>query len=216
MEKKDIRMKRCNELLSNIRIFKLYNWENKLIRESNVSEKSGTIKEQKMYFACRLLIIFFISWGAQNYLAVGVVITMALTGVTLTPTNVFAGLSVIRVLKNSMYMLPNIVNTFIQTKISLTRIQDYLRSKDQGQYLQAMYGTRAIALNNASFAWEAPEPVSKGELAETKTVAEGHKPRGNGRGADRCGGQGGIRQVFVIAGDLFKTCTLSKAPKTLL
>ena len=167
MEKKDVRMKRCNELLSNIRIFKIYNWENKL-SERVLTAREQEMKQQKSVFSLNTFVIFM-SWGAQNYLAVGVILTMVLTGVTLTPTNVFAGLSVIRVVRNSMYMLPNIVNTFIQTKISLTRIQDYLRSKDQGVYIQQTYSTRSIFLKNSSFAWEIPEVSEKGELVETKT-----------------------------------------------
>ena len=95
---------------------------------------------------------------------------MTLTGVILTPTNVYAGLAVIRVVRNSMNKLPDIINTFIQTKISLTRIQDYLRSKDQSLYVESLNKSKSIIVQNASFAWDIPQASTTGELVETKTI----------------------------------------------
>lgn len=168
MERKDKRMKACNELFNNIRIFKIYNWEVKL--SENVGKyREQELEQQKVTFFWNTVSIL-LSWGAQNYLAAGMLTVMTLTGTTLTATNVFAGLSVIRVVKNSMYTLPTIVNSFIQTKVSLTRIQDYLKSKDQDFYIENSPTNSVISMTNASFSWHSKEksPKTSGELQETK------------------------------------------------
>ncbi|OMJ68057.1 hypothetical protein SteCoe_34601 [Stentor coeruleus] len=170
MEKKDKRMKACNELFSNIRIFKVYNWEVKLLE--NVGKyREQELGQQKVTFFWNTVSIL-LSWGAQNYLAAGMLTVMTLTGTTLTATNVFAGLSVIRVVKNSMYTLPTIVNSFIQTKVSLTRIQDYLKAKNQDFYIENLQNKSVVSMTNASFSWYLKDESlkSSGELQETKRI----------------------------------------------
>ena len=76
---------------------------------------------------------------------------MTLSGTTLTPTNVFAGLSVLNLVKSSTYSLPNIIGALIQTKISLSRIQDFLRAKDQAKYASFSLEPFSIQLKNANF-----------------------------------------------------------------
>lgn len=167
MEKKDVRMKACNELLSNIRIFKVYGWEEKLA-ERIYEARELELKKQLIMFVIQTLSIF-ISWGAQNYIATGVIVTLVLSGKTLTPTNVYAGLAIVRVVKNSLYIIPNIINSFIETKISLTRIQDYLRAKDQIVYIEKRYSGNAVDIKNSSFTWDIKQEKSDdGELQVTK------------------------------------------------
>ena len=167
MEKKDIRMKACNELLGNIRIFKIYNWEKKL-SEKILNARENELRQQRSVYMWNTLSIF-LSWGSQNYIAIAVIMAMALSGTVLTPANVYLGLSVIRVLRSSMMLLPSIINTFISTKVSLTRIQEYLRSKDQQTYIRNN-NDFPISVKNASFAWEIPENAKNGELTETKRI----------------------------------------------
>ena len=168
MEIKDKRMKACNELLSNIRIFKLYGWEEKLA-ERIYDAREIELGKQKTIFQITILNIF-LSWGAQNYIAAGIIITLALSGKTLTPTNVYAGLAVVRVIKNSLYVVPSIINSFIQTRVSLTRIQDYLRSTDQMVYVEKKYSDNPISVKNSSFSWEIINSSKDGELQETRRV----------------------------------------------
>ncbi|OMJ71617.1 hypothetical protein SteCoe_30111 [Stentor coeruleus] len=170
MEKRDNRMKACNELFNNIRIFKIYNWEVKL-SEHVMKAREEELEQQRMAFMWYAISVF-ISWGARNYLAAGMLTAMTLSGVTLTPTNVFAGLSVIRVVKNTMNMLPTMLNSLIQTKVSLTRIQEYLRSKDQSFYIENYSNNSMISMKNASFSWDSKTKDSKkiGELTETKRI----------------------------------------------
>lgn len=168
MEKKDKRIKLCNELLGNIRIFKIYNWENKLC-ERVFKSRDQELDHQKSIVVLNIFIIF-LSWGAQNYLSVATITTMTLTGVTLTAANVYAGLSVLRVLRTSMVNLPSILNSFVQTKVSLNRIQEYFRSKNQSNYVEKIFGSSSILLKNASFSWETFKPDGKGEMTETKRI----------------------------------------------
>ncbi|OMJ71618.1 hypothetical protein SteCoe_30112 [Stentor coeruleus] len=170
MEKRDKRMKVCNELFNNIRIYKIYNWEVKL-SDYVMQARDEELEQQKITFMWNAMSLLLM-WGAQNYIAAGILTAMTLSGVTLTPLNVFAGLSVIRVIKSTMDMLPSIVNSFIQTKVSLTRIQEYLRSKDQSFYIENYSSNSVISMKNASFSWDSKVKDSKkiGELIKTKRI----------------------------------------------
>ena len=77
---------------------------------------------------------------------------MTLSGIVLTPKNVYAGLSVIRVMKHSIEILPEIINSIIQTKISLNRIQEYFMCKDQELYVECQNNSEAILMKSVSFA----------------------------------------------------------------
>ena len=78
MEKKDQRMKYCTELLNNIKIFKLYNWEN-VIAERARTARTAEMKAQTKFIAT-LTGIFFISWGSRYYVMVAMLVAMALVG----------------------------------------------------------------------------------------------------------------------------------------
>lgn len=78
MEKKDARMKYCTELLNNIKIFKLYNWEN-IIADRVRNARAAEMKAQTKYITV-LTGVFFLSWGSRYYVMVAMLVAMALAG----------------------------------------------------------------------------------------------------------------------------------------
>lgn len=66
--------------------------------------------------------IIFLNWGTRNYLIMGVLITMTLCGIVLTPGGIFAGIAVITILNMSIRFIPDIMSNFLNMIVSLKRI----------------------------------------------------------------------------------------------
>ena len=169
MTSKDQRIRTCNELLSNIRVLKIFNWEYK-ISEQVLAERDLELKHQLMVLVW-FLISIFLNWGTQDYMAAGVISTMALSGTILTPGNVYSGIAIMKVLNTSIFVLPPIINCLVQTRVSVERIQEYLRTQDQKKYVSCFWhGDVAILMQNASFTWKTGKSKETGqdELHEIK------------------------------------------------
>jgi hypothetical protein len=133
MAKKDTRMKFCTELLNNIKIFKLYNWENIIARRAE-GARAEEMKYTTSYITV-LTCVFVLSWGSRYYVMMSMLVTMALYGITFESGPIFTTLSVIRVLVTSVTIVPNIVNNFIQMLISMDRMQKFLKTKNYEEYI---------------------------------------------------------------------------------
>lgn len=169
MTSKDRRIRTCNELLSNIRVLKIFNWEYK-ISDQVLLERDVELKHQLMVLVW-FLISIFLNWGTQDYMAAGVISTMALSGTILTPGNVYSGLAIMKVLNTSIFVLPPIINCLVQTRVSVERIQEYLRTQDQVKYVSCLWHEEsAILMKNASFSWKTGknEENGKNELLDMK------------------------------------------------
>lgn len=168
MIKKDSRTKILNEWLNSMKVLKLYNWEKKIsekVLKARAAELSLISKGLK-YMTC----VIFLNWGTRNYLIMAVLITMTLSGIQLTPGNVFAGSSVIGTLNMAIRFVPDIISNFVQSLISYKRIQDFFQCRDISAYIQRGSIDYAIDINNASFSWEASQQSTSGELHETKSI----------------------------------------------
>lgn len=168
MEKKDKRMKVAGEWLSSMKVLKLYNWENKMAEKvlGARAEEMKVLTQGLKY----LVAVIFLNWGTRNYLIMGVLFTMTLSDITLTPGNVFAGTSVIGTLNMSIRLIPDLLNNFIQALVSYKRIQDFFQCREIVHYVQKTQGNYTIDINSCSFAWDVPEETSSGEMRETKTI----------------------------------------------
>jgi ABC-type multidrug transport system fused ATPase/permease subunit len=171
MEKRDIRTKAVAELISNMKAFKLYNWEAKL------GERVSASREEELSFVRKFLnlqmILIFLNWGSRGYMMMAIVDALSATGSYLTPAEIFAGLSVISVLNSGIRMIPDIISNFMQMLVSMKRIQDYLQvdevedNNDRTRGLQNP--TISIGMKDCSFTWAKPHaPGSTGELLETQ------------------------------------------------
>lgn len=166
METKDHRIKLCNELLSNIRVLKIFNWELKV--SEKVLKARDKELEQQTIILLWFLVSIFLNWGTQDYMAAGVISTMAISGEILTPGNVYAGLAAMKVLNTSIFVLPPIINSLIRTRVSVARIQGYLRIPNQERYIEYNTSVSAVSIKNASFIRK--ENKTTNELASIKRV----------------------------------------------
>jgi ABC-type multidrug transport system fused ATPase/permease subunit len=169
MSAKDSRIKTCNEMLANIRMLKIFAWEGKL-SEKVLQEREVEVKAQEKILLWFIFSIF-LNWGTQDYMSAGVISTMALSGTVLTPGKVYAGLAVMKVLNSSIFVLPPIINCLVQTRVSVDRIQGFLRAKDQKSFVRStLHQNHSIFIRNASFSWNLTPDGKENELKEFKVA----------------------------------------------
>ena len=110
MKFKDERMKQINELLSYMKVFKMYTWEKKLV-ERVYEQRNLEMKELKIFQIGIAFVIFLIS-GTRGYLILGILITRVMLGQLLTPGNVFAGIATIGILQSCLTYIPGVLSYY--------------------------------------------------------------------------------------------------------
>uniref|UniRef100_A0A0D9W2Q2 ABC transporter C family member 13 n=1 Tax=Leersia perrieri TaxID=77586 RepID=A0A0D9W2Q2_9ORYZ len=122
--KRDERMKAITELLNYIRVIKLQGWEETFgdrIRELREAELGWLAKS--MYFMCANTVVL---WSGPVAMAVLVLGTCVLTGVTLDAGKVFTATAFFRMLDGPMQSFPEAIASVTQATVSLGRLDRYL------------------------------------------------------------------------------------------
>ena len=169
LEKKDICMKVTTETLENIKILKLYNWENEF--------KNKILKARKIemdYNRRRLVMLNLIR--IMNYLCPILVsiLTIGLYNLFNDCFNIstmLIGLSIFSKLQNPIKLLQNLINMFIETIVSFQRIEDFLKQPDvqreivhKGEY--NIDGEYAIKIKGGNFSWGLKQNNDQSNLTE--------------------------------------------------
>ncbi|KAK3738617.1 hypothetical protein RRG08_040275 [Elysia crispata] len=155
MQFKDQRMKLLNEMLSGIKIVKLFAWE------KSFEERILHIRElelKKLLYSGYALTLINFSWTAAPFL------TSMVTYLTyvyisddhyLDPKTAFVAISLFDILRFAMNFLPSVVTDVIKAVISVRRIGKFLRSNDldKSSINHDPNSSHAITVRNGSFRW---------------------------------------------------------------
>ncbi|XP_041116108.1 multidrug resistance-associated protein 1-like, partial [Polyodon spathula] len=156
MKTKDRRVKLLNEILHGIKILKLYAWEPSFlqkvvdIRESEmeVLKSSGYLTAFSMLMlTCVPFLVSLATFG---------VFVLADDGNVLTASRVFTSISLFNILRLPLFDLPTVISSVVQTKVSLSRLENFLSGEElklrdvQTEYL----GGHAVGFTGASFRWD--------------------------------------------------------------
>jgi hypothetical protein len=76
-----------------------------------------------------------LAWGMRNYVTIAMLVTMALWGINFEPGATFSGLYLLRTLIVQIFVIPDIINGFVQSTVSLNRISGFLTTKDFAEYI---------------------------------------------------------------------------------
>uniref|UniRef100_A0A803YH27 ATP binding cassette subfamily C member 1 n=1 Tax=Meleagris gallopavo TaxID=9103 RepID=A0A803YH27_MELGA len=126
MKYSDQRVKLLNEMLHGIKILKLYAWEpsyqRKVMdireREVDVLKSSGYLKTYSMLtLTCIPFMVSLATFGVYFYLDKEHVLTAA---------KVFTSISLFNILRLPLFDLPSVISAVAQTKVSLSRLEDFL------------------------------------------------------------------------------------------
>ena len=155
MEAKDSRIKATAEALKCMRILKLHSWEtaylDKILELRDVERRW---LKRYLYTCSAIAFLFWASPTLVSIVAFGVCI---LVKVPLTPGTVLSALATFRILQEPIYNLPELISVITQTKVSLDRIQDFI--KDEQQKVSKPKCTTAVSdvtvdIEPGEYSWE--------------------------------------------------------------
>ncbi len=130
MLSKDKRVKLMNEILSGIKVLKLYGWEESFMQQvlDIRSQEIAVLKKSAWLSALISLVwnnipILFALAAFTSYIFID-------SGNILTADKAFVTLSYINILKIPMVMLPYMIIGFVQVRVSLTRLNGFMNGED--------------------------------------------------------------------------------------
>uniref|UniRef100_A0A8C9NP64 ATP binding cassette subfamily C member 3 n=2 Tax=Serinus canaria TaxID=9135 RepID=A0A8C9NP64_SERCA len=156
MRYKDSRIKLMNEILSGIKVLKLYAWE------PSFSEKVLEIRKNELKVLKKSAYLNSLStfaWISAPFL---VALTTFAVYVSVDEKNIldaekaFVSLSLFNILKFPLNMLPQVISNLAQTSVSLKRIQQFLSHDELNPNCvetKVIAPGNAISVRNATFSW---------------------------------------------------------------
>ena len=181
MGKKDICMKVTTETLDNIKILKLYNWENEFrqkILDAKKIEMDLTSKRYNIVILNQTL-----NWLCPTLVSIITIGVYQKFNETFSISTMLIGLSIFSKLQGPIAMLPDVINSILETTVSMKRIEDFIKQPDVNKDLihRGNYdpnGEYAIKITNGCFSWGVKQieksrwDVKKSEKKETQNNSE--------------------------------------------
>ncbi|KAG8182125.1 hypothetical protein JTE90_002619 [Oedothorax gibbosus] len=157
MEMKDTRLKYMNEILSGIKILKLYAWE--IPFGAKVTEaRKQEIKWIRYSLLCYIVttFTFFCTPFMVSLASFGTFLFVDKNNV-LSPTKAFVSLTLMGQLRYALFELPDAISELVQCNISLGRIRKFLHSenKDESTIGNNPNSGESLTIKTASFSWAA-------------------------------------------------------------
>ena len=156
MGKKDACMKVTTETLENIKILKLYNWENEF------KNKILNARRIEMDFMANRYVMSnvnqTINWLCPTLVSIVTIGFYQMFNDSFNISTMLIGLSIFSKLQGPVRMLPNIINQTLETTVSLKRIEDFLKQPDidKNNIIRGDYdenGEYAIKIDGGNFSW---------------------------------------------------------------
>ncbi|XP_056672583.1 ATP-binding cassette sub-family C member 3 isoform X2 [Monodelphis domestica] len=165
---KDSRIKLMNEILSGIKVLKLYAWEPSF---SKMIEKIRLGELQVLRQSAFLNAVSTFTWFSAPFL---VSLTTFAVYVLVDEKNIldaekaFVSLSLFNILRFPLNMLPQVISNLAQTSVSLKRIQHFLNHEEldtQCVDKKTISPGYAITIENGSFTWAHNQPPALHSLS---------------------------------------------------
>ncbi|XP_009980167.1 PREDICTED: multidrug resistance-associated protein 1-like, partial [Tauraco erythrolophus] len=156
MRYSDQRVKLLSEMLHGIKILKLYAWEPAYQRKvMSIREREVDVLKSSGYLT---------TYSMLTLTCIPFMVSLATFGVffrldkenVLTATKVFTSISLFNILRLPLFDLPSVISAVAQTKVSLSRLEDFLCAQDLNpEDVNTNYsGNHAVGFIGASFRWE--------------------------------------------------------------
>ncbi|KAG6518918.1 putative ABC transporter C family member 15 [Zingiber officinale] len=156
MEAKDSRIKATAETLKCMKILKLHSWEtaylNKLLQLRD-AERSWI---KRYLYTCS--VVAFLFWASPTLISVVAFGICVMVNTPLSAGTVLAALATFRILQEPIYNLPELVTVITQTKVSIDRIQNFMKEEEQ-KHLSPSNDAEtlnvAVDIEPGEYSWEA-------------------------------------------------------------
>lgn len=181
MKQKDIRVKKMNELLSGMKILKLYAWEASFMQEVvNVRNAELGILLNIGYLSA--FISFF--WTCAPFvvsLVTFAVYVLSDENNVLDAEKAFTSLALFNILRFPLSMLPMMITSAVQASVSVKRINKFMRcgelDPDSVEKSEKEGGAAITVSGGASFNWGVP--VEEEKLSKNGTAGNSDKDNKN-------------------------------------
>ena len=186
MKQKDVRVKKMNELLSGMKILKLYAWEPSFMKEV-VDIRNGELKILLNIGYLGAAISFI--WTCAPFLVSLVtfaVYVLSDENNVLDAQKAFTSLALFNILRFPLSMLPMMITSAVQASVSIKRINKFMRSEeldiDAVTRVENKESSNAISISKASFNWgEEDEPEESKEKDKKKEKKKENGKLANGK-----------------------------------
>ncbi|XP_059938247.1 ATP-binding cassette sub-family C member 3 isoform X2 [Mesoplodon densirostris] len=156
MKFKDSRIKLMSEILSGIKVLKLYAWEPSFLKQvEDIRQDELRLMRQTAYLHATSTFIWICTPFLVTLTTLGVYVSVDKNNV-LDAEKAFVSVSLFNILKIPLNMLPQLISNLAQTSVSLKRIQHFL-SQDEldSQCVERKTITPGytVTIHNGTFTW---------------------------------------------------------------
>lgn len=153
MAQKDERIKATNEVLNGIKVLKLYAWEESFMKQIRGirNRELRVLRTIGFWTAC----FMFTFNCAPTLVAISTFAVYIFTGHELSASKAFVALSLFNVMRFPLVMLPDVIVSTIQARVSLKRLQEFLEGDelDFNNVHKTHLSSTAVKIENGSFSW---------------------------------------------------------------
>ena len=157
MKLKDHRIKAMNEILTGMKVLKLYGWEQSFIGQIlDIRGKEIAIQKKAAYLNAFMSLFwtlapFLVGLGSFTY--------YVLIGNDLTAEGAFVTLSYLNIMRMPLAMLPMMVVFLIQCNVSLNRINKFMNNEELDPFaVTHIESDFAVTVENGTFTWSVETP----------------------------------------------------------
>ena len=165
---RDVRMKVTTETFDNLKVLKLYSWEDEFLNRIDTARDAEIENLRKRFDVSNINLSLL--WFAPVATSVASIGVYQYYNDTLKVEDIFTCLGIFTSLQGPLRMIPVILNNFYETSISMARIQKYLGEDEirEGNIIRNDEQTNkegiAIKVENGCFSWGvSPSDKKEGE-----------------------------------------------------
>ena len=178
MEAKDLRIKATSETLKSMRVLKLHSWEPTFLKKILELRKTERSWLKRYLYTCSA--VAFLFWASPTLVSVITFAVCIILKTPLTTGRVLSALATFRILQEPIYNLPELISMIAQTKVSMDRIQLFIKEEDQKKpptYHASESSKVAIDIEVGEYAWTCDEHLKKPtiRIAEQIKIIKGYK-----------------------------------------
>lgn len=160
MKVKDERVKAMNEILSGMRVLKLYAWE------PSFETQIENIRHEEMIYLRKAALINAITdlvWSLAPFLvALFSFMTFVYLGNELTPQIAFVSMSLFNILRMPMTLFPMVINFVMMAWVSVKRLNKFMVAEElDPECVTNEPNVNALEIKNGTFSWGGDQPTLK-------------------------------------------------------
>ena len=157
MEARDQRVDVNNEVLGSMKVIKLQAWED------SFKKRIKALREVELKRLCHYVMLDAFSimmWTAVPiFVAVATFAAYTLSGHPIDIARALTTLALFDILRFPLFMLPQVINNFVEASVSLNRVQNFLLGGDYSPVSEGNIVCDAgIEIHNATFSYESKLP----------------------------------------------------------